>query len=50
MGRRRVKPSIEARILELRDKGDGIHMIRKKLGIGASVVQRIFKEVPWTRS
>src|SRR5256885_7775734 len=48
LGRRRVKPSVEARILELRDKGDGIHMIRKKLGIGASVIQRIFKEVPWT--
>src|SRR3954462_14807573 len=36
LGRRRVKPSIEARILEFRDKGNGIHMIRKKLGIGAS--------------
>src|SRR5437762_3248246 len=47
LGRRRVKPSIQARVLELRDKGDGIHKIRKKLGIGASVVQRIFKEVPW---
>src|SRR5213076_796115 len=47
LGRRRVKPSIQARILELRDKGDGIHMIRKKLNIGTSVVQRVFKEVPW---
>src|SRR5256714_4597091 len=47
LGRRRVKPSVEARILELRDKGDGIHMIRKKLTIGTSVVQRVFKEVPW---
>ena len=47
LGRRRIKPSVEARILELRDKGDGIHMIRKKLNIGASVVQRVFKEVPW---
>ena len=47
LGRRRVKPSVEARILELRDKGDGIHMIRKKLNIGASVVQRVFKEIPW---
>src|SRR5436190_11751785 len=47
LGRRRVKPSIQARVLELRDKGDGIHMIRKKLRIGTSVVQRVFKEVPW---
>ena len=47
LGRRRVKPSVEARILELRDKGHGIHMIRKKLNIGTSVVQRVFKEVPW---
>jgi DNA invertase Pin-like site-specific DNA recombinase len=47
LGRRRVRPSVEARILELRDKGDGIHKIRKKLGIGVSVVQRVFKEVPW---
>src|SRR4051812_7206199 len=47
LGRRRVKPSIEARIRELRDKGDGIHKIRKKLNIGTSVVQRVFKQVPW---
>src|SRR5205814_5558718 len=47
LGRRRVKRSVEARILELRDKGDGVHMIRKKLNIGTSVVQRVFKEVPW---
>ena len=47
LGRRRVKPSMEARILELRDAGDGILKIGKKLGIGTSVVQRVFKEVPW---
>src|SRR5213595_938364 len=47
LGRRRVKPSVEARILELRDQGHGIHMIRKKINIGTSVVQRVFKEVPW---
>ena len=47
LGRRRVKPSVEARIVELRANGDGIHKIRKKLGIGTSVVQRVFKEVPW---
>jgi DNA invertase Pin-like site-specific DNA recombinase len=49
LGRRRVKPSVEARILELRDAGDGILKIGKKLGIGTSVVQRVFKEVPWKR-
>ena len=49
LGRRRVKPSMEARILELRDAGDGILKIGKKLGIGTSVVQRVFKEVPWKR-
>jgi DNA invertase Pin-like site-specific DNA recombinase len=49
LGRRRVKPSVEARILELRDAGDGILKIGKELGIGTSVVQRVFKEVPWKR-
>src|SRR6267142_1506013 len=49
LGRRRVKPSIEAEIVKLRDKGYGILKIGKKLGIGTSVVQRVFKEVPWKR-
>ena len=49
LGRRRVKPSVEARILELRAKGDSILKIGKKLGVGTSVVQRVFKEVPWKR-
>ena len=49
LGRRRVKPSVEARILELRADGDGILKIGRKLGIGTSVVQRVFKEVPWKR-
>jgi DNA invertase Pin-like site-specific DNA recombinase len=49
LGRRRVKPSVEARILELRAKGDGILKIGRSLGIGTSVVQRVFKEVPWKR-
>jgi DNA invertase Pin-like site-specific DNA recombinase len=49
LGRRRVKPSVEARILELRDAGDGILKIGKELGIGTSVVQRVFKEVLWKR-
>src|SRR4051794_37125739 len=47
LGRRRIKPSVEADIVKLRAKGFGIHKIRKKLGVGASVVQRVFREVPW---
>jgi DNA invertase Pin-like site-specific DNA recombinase len=46
LGRRRVKPSVEARILELRANGDGILKIGRKLGIGTSVVQRVFKQEP----
>jgi DNA invertase Pin-like site-specific DNA recombinase len=41
LGRRRVKPSVEAQIVALRDKGYGILKIGKKLGIGTSVVQRV---------
>jgi DNA invertase Pin-like site-specific DNA recombinase len=44
LGRRRVKPSLEARIVELRANGDGIRKIRRTLGIGTSVVQRVFNE------
>src|ERR1700736_5615171 len=44
LGRRRVEPAIEARILELRASGDGILKIGRKLGIGTSVVQRVFKQ------
>ena len=47
LGRRRVRPSVEAKILELRANGDGILKIGRKLGIGTSVVQRVFKQVPW---
>ena len=47
LGRRRVESSIEAQIVALRAKGDGIHKIRRKLGVGTSVVQRVFKQVPW---
>ena len=47
LGRRRVKPSIEAEIVKLRAKGDGILKIGKKLGIGTSLVQRVFKQEPW---
>jgi DNA invertase Pin-like site-specific DNA recombinase len=41
LGRRPVKPAIEARIRQLRAKGDGILKIGRKLGIGTSVVQRV---------
>jgi DNA invertase Pin-like site-specific DNA recombinase len=47
LGRRRIKPSVEKRILELRAEGDGILKIGRKLGVGTSVVQRVFKQVPW---
>ena len=46
LGRRRVKPSVEARILELRANGDGILKIGQKFGVGTSVVQRVFKQEP----
>ncbi len=49
LGRRRVKPSVEAQIVELRAKGLGILKIVIRLGVGTSVVQRVFKEVPWKR-
>src|SRR3979490_928012 len=41
LGRRRVEPAVEARILELKASGDGILKIGRKLGIGTSVVQRV---------
>jgi hypothetical protein len=44
LGRRRVEPAVEARILELKASGDGILKIGRKLGIGTSVVQRVFKQ------
>jgi hypothetical protein len=37
-------PAVEARILELKANGDGILKIGRKLGIGTSVVQRVFKQ------
>ena len=45
LGRRPVKPAVEARIRQLRAKGDGILKIGKKLGIGTSVVQRVVSTV-----
>jgi DNA invertase Pin-like site-specific DNA recombinase len=46
LGRRRVEPAVKARILELKASGDGILKIGRKLGIGTSVVQRVFKQEP----
>jgi DNA invertase Pin-like site-specific DNA recombinase len=37
LGRRRVKPSVEARILELRANGDSILKIGRTLGIGTAL-------------
>jgi DNA invertase Pin-like site-specific DNA recombinase len=44
LGRRPVKPAVEARILELKAGGDGMLKIGRKLGIGTSVVQRVVKQ------
>jgi DNA invertase Pin-like site-specific DNA recombinase len=41
LGRRPVKPSVEARIRELRGEGMGLLKIGRTLGIGTSVVQRV---------
>jgi DNA invertase Pin-like site-specific DNA recombinase len=46
LGRRRVDPAVEARILELKANGDGILKIGRKLGVGTSVVQRVFEQEP----
>ena len=46
LGRRRVEPAVESRILELKAGGDGILKIGRKLGVGTSVVQRVFKQEP----
>jgi DNA invertase Pin-like site-specific DNA recombinase len=48
LGRRRVKPSVEAQIVEMRAKGDGILKIGRKLGVGTSVVQRVIRGTPKT--
>ncbi len=41
LGRRRVKPSIEARIRELRAEGMGQNKIARTVGCGVSAVQRV---------
>jgi hypothetical protein len=37
----------KSRILELKAGGEGMLKIGRKLGIGTSVVQRVFKQAPW---
>jgi DNA invertase Pin-like site-specific DNA recombinase len=44
LGRRRVKPSIEERIHELRKGGMGILKIGREVGVGTSVVQRVVSQ------
>ena len=44
LGRRRVDPAVEAQILKLKANGDGMLKIGRKLGIGTSVVQRVFRQ------
>jgi DNA invertase Pin-like site-specific DNA recombinase len=41
LGRRTVKPAIEARIRELRATGMGVLKIGRTIGVGTSVVQRV---------
>src|SRR6266576_4985549 len=41
LGRRRVKPDVEKRILSLRKSGMGILKIGREIGVGTSVVQRV---------
>jgi len=41
LGRRPVKPAVEARIRELRGTGMGILKIGRTVGVGTSVVQRV---------
>jgi DNA invertase Pin-like site-specific DNA recombinase len=41
LGRRRVKPAVEERILSLRKGGMGILKIGREVGVGTSVVQRV---------
>jgi DNA invertase Pin-like site-specific DNA recombinase len=41
LGRRPVKPAVEARIRELKAEGMGILKIGRTVGVGTSVVQRV---------
>jgi hypothetical protein len=47
LGRRPVKPSVEARIRELKAEGMGILKIGRTVGVGTSVVQRVLTETVW---
>jgi DNA invertase Pin-like site-specific DNA recombinase len=44
LGRRRVKPEVEKRILNLRKGGMGILKIGREVGVGTSVVQRVLAD------
>ncbi|WP_029583630.1 recombinase family protein [Bradyrhizobium sp. URHD0069] len=46
LGRNRVKPSVEARIRELRAGGMGVLRIGRTVGVGTSVVQRVVAGSP----
>jgi DNA invertase Pin-like site-specific DNA recombinase len=43
LGRRPVKPEVEARIRELRAQGMGMIKIGRTIGVGTSVVQRVLQ-------
>ena len=44
LGRRPVKPAVEARIRELKATGMGILKIGREIGVGTSVVQRVVRQ------
>lgn len=46
LGRRPVKPSVEARIHELKAEGMGMLKIGRTIGVGTSVVQRVLAAPP----
>ncbi len=50
LGRPKISPEKETRILELRSKGMGMLAIGKELGIGTSTIQRVVKGVQHLRS
>jgi DNA invertase Pin-like site-specific DNA recombinase len=49
LGRRTVRPSVEARIRELKADGMGILKIGRTVGVGTSVVQRVVASIPIAR-
>jgi DNA invertase Pin-like site-specific DNA recombinase len=46
LGRRKVKPAVEDRILSLRNTGMGMLKIGRTVGVGTSVVQRVVAASP----